>query len=220
MLVPVVTERLDRYLQRMDAAYPDVLAGFYLVGSIALGDYRPGQSDIDFIAVIAEPLTSSELAGIAAIHSEVSKVGAPALDGFYIEEKQVKQTPDPHFRRPCVHDDVLRLQACFEVNPVAWQIWRDHGVALRGPASADLSLHLDPASIDRFERDNLQGYWGEWIERHRRQETPLNADQFGWVLATSARKPTPGHGRSIISRRDGIRRSKPPWRRDGVSCLR
>jgi predicted nucleotidyltransferase len=42
---------VDAYLGRVDAAAPGLVEGFYLVGSLALGDYRPGTSDVDFVAV-------------------------------------------------------------------------------------------------------------------------------------------------------------------------
>lgn len=44
------------YLEVADRLEPGLVEGLYLQGSIALGDYRPGVSDIDFVAVTSRPL--------------------------------------------------------------------------------------------------------------------------------------------------------------------
>ena len=50
---------IDHFLVEADAALPAFIRSFYLVGSIALDDYRPGGSDIDFIAVTPARLVSA-----------------------------------------------------------------------------------------------------------------------------------------------------------------
>ena len=40
------------YLRLAERLLPGRVVGFYLVGSAALGSFRPGRSDIDFIAVM------------------------------------------------------------------------------------------------------------------------------------------------------------------------
>ena len=55
-VVPVPQE-VTRYLQAVTARIHDVfgdhVVGVYTTGSLALGDYRPGRSDIDLMAVVA-----------------------------------------------------------------------------------------------------------------------------------------------------------------------
>jgi hypothetical protein len=52
----------DRYLAavagRLRTALADGLVGVYAGGSYALGDYFPGRSDLDVVAVVGEPLTA------------------------------------------------------------------------------------------------------------------------------------------------------------------
>ena len=47
-----VRRTVERYLGVADRLLPDRITGFYLVGSVALDAYRPGRSDIDFVAVL------------------------------------------------------------------------------------------------------------------------------------------------------------------------
>jgi hypothetical protein len=58
---PEIAARVARYLALLDGVSPDSLDGLYLVGSTALGDFQPGYSDIDFIAVTALPLSAATL---------------------------------------------------------------------------------------------------------------------------------------------------------------
>ena len=45
---------VTRYLELVDEMLPRRLEGLYLVGSVALDDYREGESDVDFVAGLAE----------------------------------------------------------------------------------------------------------------------------------------------------------------------
>jgi Nucleotidyltransferase domain len=45
-----VRDATDRHLAVLDAVAPGLVGGLYLTGSVTLGDYQPGRSDIDFMA--------------------------------------------------------------------------------------------------------------------------------------------------------------------------
>lgn len=82
---------LDHYLQAVDRAVPGRIAGLYIVGSIALGDYRPGQSDLDFVAVTKAPLQPEEIATLAEIHRRRDRQErGPALSGVYLTRDQLQ----------------------------------------------------------------------------------------------------------------------------------
>lgn len=51
---PSVTRVVERYLADADRLLPGAVVGFYVVGSVALGSYRPGRSDVDFVAVLGD----------------------------------------------------------------------------------------------------------------------------------------------------------------------
>jgi hypothetical protein len=58
VIVATVPEDVSRYLGEVTARVRDVfgdhVVGIYTAGSLALGDYRPGRSDIDVMAVVSE----------------------------------------------------------------------------------------------------------------------------------------------------------------------
>ena len=46
-----VSVTMSGYARLVDEKLPERIRGLYLTGSLALDDYRPGRSDIDFVAV-------------------------------------------------------------------------------------------------------------------------------------------------------------------------
>ena len=57
-------DAMEHTLACVTAAIADILSGnpptIYLYGSCALGDFRPGWSDIDLLALTPRPLTDTE----------------------------------------------------------------------------------------------------------------------------------------------------------------
>ena len=55
---PAVQEYLDRVVATLGEWLGDGLVGVYVHGSLAMGAFAPGRSDIDVLAVCGEPLSS------------------------------------------------------------------------------------------------------------------------------------------------------------------
>ena len=51
--------------------FGDELAGLYLYGSLVSGDFVPGVSDIDLLAVITRDLNEADVAPLAALHAGI-----------------------------------------------------------------------------------------------------------------------------------------------------
>ena len=54
-LPPPVDDIVSGYLELAHLEAPGLIQGLYLVGSVALDDFRPRTSDIDFVAVTGPP---------------------------------------------------------------------------------------------------------------------------------------------------------------------
>jgi hypothetical protein len=61
VLSGLVTNAVKEFLHRVDRAIPGRVEGFYIVGSACMGAFRPGRSDIDFVAVVDRALQLHEL---------------------------------------------------------------------------------------------------------------------------------------------------------------
>lgn len=67
MTIPAIANEIcGRFHAAFEARCPGRLRGLYLVGSIALDDFQPGRSDVDFVSVTREPVTCDDVAPIHA----------------------------------------------------------------------------------------------------------------------------------------------------------
>jgi hypothetical protein len=97
---PIVCNVVGAYLDLVDAEAPGLVEGLYLVGSVALEDFRPKASDIDFIVVTAKPLTEADLAALERTHSQLAtRLRRPFFDGAYVTWHDL--TGDPALAGRC-----------------------------------------------------------------------------------------------------------------------
>ena len=152
-----------RHLEVVDEALPGRVEGLYLVGSVALDDYRPGASDVDFLAVVATPLSEDEVTTLGEVHERLrDKVPEPAYDGVYVTWHQLAHDPTGLTGVPAHHDRAVTTDG-FEANPVQYRTLAEHPVVIRGTTSPE--VFTDDALLRRWVRTNLDTYWAEWVDR-------------------------------------------------------
>lgn len=165
--VPVprpVQQALDVWLRRHDEAAPGLIDGLYLVGSVALGNWRP-DSDIDIVAFTATTPDEREVDAMRqAHHATIAEVGEVDIDGPRLVWDDIAAAPTPLVRPWTLHGEFHHDDACFEINPVIWYTLAAHGVTVRGPAADSLSVHLDRADRLAFVQGNTAGYWRSMAE--------------------------------------------------------
>jgi hypothetical protein len=170
-----VTVAIRCYLRQLDQVLPGVVSGFYLVGSVALGAYRDGRSDIDFIAVLGRGLGAAELRRLRFHHLRSGlTTGARAVrhgrslmtgtcNGSFIMEDHLP-TPVTEIVPVASHvGHEFRIgRGGSEVNPVGWKVLAERGVTIRGPRPDALSIDPQPALLRSWNVANLEGYWRSW----------------------------------------------------------
>lgn len=67
-----------RHAALLEEHLPGVVHGVYLVGSVALGDLRPGRSDLDTVTVVERELGPADGPSLTAVHAAL----APARVGI------------------------------------------------------------------------------------------------------------------------------------------
>ncbi len=164
----------DRYLKALEATLaPDMVRGVYVVGSAALGSWRPGRSDLDVLVVLDRPMTASDLAMVGEMHAmlEAARADGPHCDGHYV-------TPDTLGVRseagvPTVVDGVLDPEP-HRTDPVLWALLDRNGITLRGPKASELGAAPDPAWLREWNRANLESYWRTHVgyRTHLAQQDP------------------------------------------------
>jgi hypothetical protein len=183
---PSLTATLGTYLDLVDELAPGVVEGLYVVGSVALGDWHAEHSDIDIVAVTAEPATDEVAAQLLAAHQELRRRHAtPDVDGPYLAWGDLVVEPATGLHRPWILDGTFHHDGdCFEINPVTWYTLATYGLAARGPSPERLEIALDVESRVRFVVDNLHSYWrvlGEQLAADLASRTFTTAD-FEWCV--------------------------------------
>jgi hypothetical protein len=178
-----VGEVTRRYLGLVDEAVAGRVEGLYLVGSVALDDFRPGASDVDFVAVAAEPWGEGDVAALADAHRRLrEELREPAFDGVYVTWGQLAADPRPLDAVPHHHEREVTVGGAFDANVVQWATLRAHPVAVRGTDAP--TVWADPAALRGWVLGNLNGYWAEWLARQQKlmgRGTMMLADwAVGW----------------------------------------
>jgi hypothetical protein len=158
MLRPV-----EDYLIAVDRVVPGLITGLYLTGSVALGDYHEGISDVDFIAVVAHHPDADELDALARVHADLAPT--PKMDGVYLTATDFAAQPADC--RPAPHSLDGEFHAggeCFQLNPVLWAELAQDGVAIRGPEPDRV---VDQDRLREWNRDNLKSYWVPFVAECR-----------------------------------------------------
>ena len=95
-----VTRYVDDVTARIRGVFGEQVVGVYTTGSLALGDYRPGRSDIDLMAVVAESVDvdlrrqlarqldhrvlACPAAGLEFVLYPLTTVSRPTVDAGYL----------------------------------------------------------------------------------------------------------------------------------------
>ncbi len=141
------------FLAQAQALLGAEFVGMYLVGSLALGDFDPATSDIDFIIVTEAELAPAVIAGLRDMHARFDQRASPwsaRIEAVYADREALRTVPPGEHAYPQVE-----TERGFFVEPLemGWifQCWtlREHGVVLAGPAPTDLIPPLDPDDMRR-----------------------------------------------------------------------
>jgi predicted nucleotidyltransferase len=170
----------DDLLARLDRAVPGRIEGFYVVGSASMGAFRPGRSDVDFVAVVDGDLRRAELLRLRALHvgrwiaalthdTALRRRWPLVCNGVYLKAGDLARSPLEV--TPLAGHVTGRFRVAarngFDVNPVTWYVLAHHGIALRGPDRDRLQIHTDDAELRAWVLANLNGYWRRWTTRVR-----------------------------------------------------
>ena len=151
---------VETYLEMVDAYAPALLEGLYLVGSIALGDFRPHRSDIDFIAVMSKLPQGAHLTLVERTHTQIQqRWSKPFFDGVYVTWDDLAADPTQLDPRPSAHEGYFDPGTHRSTDPVAWHTLAQSGLRMRGPEPVALQIWRDRAVLDAWTDANLDDYW-------------------------------------------------------------
>lgn len=213
---PQVNRLLRDLLAEVQAALGDAFVGMYLYGSLALGDFNPRSSDIDFLVATTAEVTAAQLGALQAMHLRLAAgrtKWARELEGSYIPLKALRRYQPPDTRHPHIDRGSPSLQV--EQHDTDWIVQRfslrEHGVTLAGPPIQTLIDPIPPDELRQGVRD-LLWWWELQLSDTSRVETP--AYQVYAILSMCRIRYTLRHG-DILSKpaaaRWALKELDPRW---------
>jgi hypothetical protein len=152
---------MKKYMELMDRYLPNMLEGLYIHGSAALGAFEQDKSDIDFVAVTKRLPNHEEAERLVRVHKELASMHrVPELDGCYLVWIDIgRLSGEPRY----IYNGG-ELAEGMPFNPVLWRIIKDHGIRIRGPEIAGLSISIREGDLAGYMIENSQSYWRKRME--------------------------------------------------------
>ncbi|HZG88739.1 MAG TPA: aminoglycoside adenylyltransferase domain-containing protein [Pseudonocardia sp.] len=185
-LPPPVARSVTGYRRLADRLLPGRVTGLYVVGSVALGAYRPARSDIDLVVVLDGPPRPDDLGRLRRLH--LGSAAATAARSVRRGRSPLRGTCNAVFVHAAdltvpvtrivpvaaaVGERVTPGAAGSDVSPVAWTVLADRGVVVRGPHPGTLGLDPEPHRLRAWNLDNLESYWRPLARHYAADALPL-----------------------------------------------
>jgi hypothetical protein len=144
---------LADFMAAVGAVLP--LAALWAHGSLALGDYQPGRSDLDLVALIEAAPAPGQEHDLARAH-EALQARQPLADKLHCSYVVRAQAGDPgRDHLTWAHRQLFERP----VSPVTRRELHQGGVALLGPAPATVIPAVSDAELADFVRADLRDFW-------------------------------------------------------------
>jgi hypothetical protein len=166
MLQPTAYQDVNRFLSlllaNLQTLLQEQLVGLYLGGSLALGDFDPQRSDIDFIAVTVDDVPPEMIVALEAMHARLWATEAPwarKLDGSYVPQQVFRRWSDEHAPCPFVEGDNVTVTRQGSA-VIQRHIIHQYGISVAGPSP---QLLLDAVDADELRDDP------DWVQASQQQ---------------------------------------------------
>lgn len=227
----VVARVVEDYLEDLERTVPGLVSGVYLTGSVALSDFHPAWSDIDFVTVVHEEPDDTRRMLLADVHERVAaRQPRPRLDGFYLRWEDLAQPPD---RRVTLglqaRSGVLHYGPNWVPSILTWHELAEHGLHVSGPSLEHRTIARDEDMLARWCLDSIAQHWTPWWYRTAHLWSAAGLGSLGgWAPASGVLGVTRVHymlstGRVTSKCGAGewaLTVCEPEWRRLLEECLR
>jgi hypothetical protein len=177
-----VGDVVGRLVALIDTRLPNRLEALYIVGSVAQGDFQPGRSDIDFVAVLD---SLEDCAPLGDIHAKQARLHPEVhCDGIYVMASELAHPAAG--AGPCAREGQVAFTSPDERHPVTWLILRDDAIAWRGPGLGPATM-TDRGAAIAYSRRNLEAYWRPWVEQRETMDGIVGDTEIVWGVLGIAR---------------------------------
>jgi hypothetical protein len=143
-----------------------------VAGSLATGDYVPGVSDLDLVALTEGPVGATQQETLASLHRELDQGAAQGLDlgCVYVDAGRLADLGALH--PTWTHGSLVQRS----LSGVTRAELARHGFAVLGRPPAALLPEVTDDDVRRAARAELRGYWAHAARRPLWWLNPVIAD--------------------------------------------
>jgi hypothetical protein len=165
-----VNSVLHYFAARIQTILESQFLGMYLYGSLALGDFDPQTSDIDFIVVTKNEIAEKLFSALQEMHEQFDASSAPEaaislwakrIEAAYIAQEALHHSDPTAAMYPQLEKGTKLFNAPLEIG-WAFQLHslREHGIVIAGP---DPRTITNPVELDSMRRAvaAIAGGWQE-----------------------------------------------------------
>lgn len=158
---------LDHFRVRIQALLGSHFIGMYLVGSLALGDFDPRSSDIDFVVVSDTDIEDDLFESLQDIHAKFAASSSEwddKIEAIYVPSSVLRHPAPNAAHYPQIEKGRRLFKAPLESGWVFQCITlRDHGVVVAGPDPRRLVDSIDPQALHSAATE-IAALWLEQAE--------------------------------------------------------
>jgi hypothetical protein len=190
------------------------VSDLWVAGSLATGDYVPGVSDLDLVALTSGPIDASREAALAAVHRELDAGVAAGADLGCVYVAEASLT-DRAMRHPTwTHGSLVQRR----LSGVTRAELARYGVAVAGRSPAEVVSAVTDDDVRRAARDEVTGYWAWAARRPHYWLSPVIADLGLTAMARGRHGIASGR---LLTKSDAIEASAAPeWLREQLRARR
>ena len=153
---------LHDFLVKIQSILGDQFVGLYLHGSLALGDFDPRTSDIDFIVLAREAIGENQFEALREMHTIFNQSNSPwskKIEAAYIPLDALNHPSPSTTLYPQIEKETELLRSPLEIG---WAFQRhtlrEHGLIASGPAPRSLIDSVDQTEMHRAAAVILRGW--------------------------------------------------------------
>jgi Nucleotidyltransferase domain len=144
---------LDRFAADVSGVLP--VEALWAHGSLALGDFQPGRSDIDLVALVGAPVADAQREVLQGVHETLARDVplARSLHCSYVARTHLAVISHEHVT--WAHEELFERI----VSPVTRRELVQGGLSLLGPAPAGVVPAVSDLELAAYIRGDLRDYW-------------------------------------------------------------
>ncbi|CAM3427989.1 aminoglycoside adenylyltransferase domain-containing protein [Paenibacillus lupini] len=176
-------EVLDQHCIRLEQELPNVVEAYHLFGSVSIGAFQEGLSDLDFVAVTSRPLREREVQVLEQIHRDLEqKIPTISLDGRYVVREDIERLAYKDCPYYYFNSGKLVGIDRFHKNSIdAYQL-KQYGIPILGKDPRTYDYTVDWDLLAQNMKRNIEQYWMNWKRKVERFPASLGMLYKGWMI--------------------------------------